>query len=70
MLALVDGHYRFRWVDVGTAVSCSDTQIFNTCHIKRKTDPAPITQGGATEYQGARELLRTLLASWSQDSEC
>ena len=54
MLALVDGQYKFRWVDVGTAGSCSDAQIFNTCHLKRKTDdgrisfsdPAPITQGG------------------------
>ena len=54
ILALVDGQYKFRWVDVGTAGSCSDTQIFNTCHLKRKIDdgsigfpdPAPITQGG------------------------
>ena len=54
MLALVDGQYKFRWVDVDTAGSCSDAQIFNTCHLKRKIDdgnigfpdPAPITQGG------------------------
>ena len=54
MLALVDGQYKFRWVDVGTAGSCSDAQILNTCHLKRKIDdgnigfpdPAPITQGG------------------------
>ena len=54
MLALVNGQYKFRWVDVGTAGSCSDAQIFNTCHLKRKLDdgsigfpdPAPITQGG------------------------
>ena len=54
MLALVDGQYKFRWMDVGTAGSCSDAQIFNTCHLKRKIDdgsigfpdPAPITQGG------------------------
>ena len=51
MLALVDGQYKFRWVDVGTAGSCSDAQIFNTCHLKRKIDdgsigfpdPSPIT---------------------------
>ena len=36
MLALVDGQYKFRWVDVDTAGSCSDAQIFNTCHLKRK----------------------------------
>ena len=54
MLALVDGQYKFRWVDVGTAGSCSDAQIFNAGHLKRKIDdgsigfpdPAPITQGG------------------------
>ena len=54
MLALVDGQYKFRWVDVGTDGFCSDAQIFNTCHLKRKIDgcsigfpdPAPITQGG------------------------
>ena len=51
MLALVDEQYKFRWVDVGTAGSCSDAQIINTCHLKRKIDdgsivfpdPAPIT---------------------------
>ena len=54
MLTLVDGQYKFRWVDVGTAGCCSGAQIFNTCHLKRKIDdgsigfrdPAPITQGG------------------------
>ena len=54
MLALVDGQYKFRWVDAGTAGSCSDAQIFNACQLKRKIDdgsigfpdPAPITQGG------------------------
>ena len=54
MLALVDGQYKFKWVDTGTAGSCSDAQIFNACQLKRKIedsrigfpDPAPITQGG------------------------
>ena len=36
MLALVDGHYKFRWVDAGTAGSCSDAQIFNASQLKRK----------------------------------
>ena len=53
MLALVDGQYKLRWVDVGTGGSCSDAQIFTTCRLKRKIDddtigfpdPAPITQG-------------------------
>ena len=42
MLALVDGQYKFRWVDVGTAGSCSDDQIFNTCHPKRQIDDGSI----------------------------
>ena len=54
MLALVDGQYKFRWVDAGTAGSCSDAQIFNASQLKRRIedgrigfpDPAPITQGG------------------------
>ena len=54
MLALVDGQYKFRWVDAGTAGSCSDAQIFNACQLKRRIEdgrigfpnPAPITQGG------------------------
>ena len=45
MLALVDGQYKFRWVDVGTAGSCSDAQIFNASQLKRRIE-APITQGG------------------------
>ena len=54
MLALVDGQYKFRWVDAGTAGACSDVQIFNACQLKRKIedarigfpDPAPITKDG------------------------
>ena len=54
MLALVDGQYKFKWVDAGTTGSCSDAQIFNACQLKRRIedgrigfpDPAPITQGG------------------------
>ena len=54
MLALVDGQYKFRWVDAGTAGSCSDAQIFNACQLKRRIedgrigfpDQAPITKGG------------------------
>ena len=54
MLALVDGQYKFRWVDAGTEGSCSDAQIFNAGQLKRRIDdgrirfpdPAPIVQGG------------------------
>ena len=54
MLALVDGQYKFRWVDVGTEGSCSDGQKFNASQLKRRIedgrigfpDPSPITQGG------------------------
>ena len=45
---------KFRWLDAGTAGSCSDAQIFNASQMKRRIedgrigfpDPAPITQGG------------------------
>ena len=54
MLALVDGEYKFRWVDAGTAGFCSDVQIFNASRLKAKIkdgsmgfpNPSPITQGG------------------------
>ena len=54
MLALVDGQYKFRWVDAGTEGSCSDGQIFNASQLKRRIedgrigfpDPALIIQGG------------------------
>ena len=54
MLALVDGQYKFRWADAGTAGSCSDAQIFNASQLMRRIEdgrkgfpgPAPITQGG------------------------
>ena len=48
MLALVDGQYKFRWLDAGTAGSCSDAQIFDAFQLKRKIEdgPAPITRGG------------------------
>ena len=51
-VGLGNGQYKFRWVDAGTAESCSDAQIFNACQLKRRIeedrigfpDPAPITQ--------------------------
>ena len=66
MLALVEGQYTFRWVDVGTVGSCSDAQIFNTCHLKRKIDdgsigfldPAPITQGGQDAPTSSWQMMR------------
>ena len=54
MLALVDGQYKFRWVNAGRGGSCSEAQIFNASQLKRRIedgrigfpDSAPITQGG------------------------
>ncbi len=34
LLALVDGDYKFLWVDVGQNGSSSDAQIFNQCELK------------------------------------
>lgn len=33
LLALVDGAYRFLWLDVGANGSCSDAQIWNRCEL-------------------------------------
>ena len=50
MLVLLDGQYKFRWVDAGTVGSCSDAQIFNASQLKRRIEDGrigfPITQGG------------------------
>ena len=35
MLALVNTDYGFLFADVGSNVSCSDTQIFNKCQLKQ-----------------------------------
>ena len=63
MLALVDGQCKLRWVDAGTAGSCSDSPIFNASQLKRRTedgridfhDPSPI-------IQGVRDVLYFILA--------
>ncbi|XP_046563257.1 uncharacterized protein LOC124272163 [Haliotis rubra] len=34
LMALVDGNYKFRWVDVGAYGSMSDAQKFNECELK------------------------------------
>ena len=54
MLGLVDGEYKFRWVDAGTAGSYSDAQSFIALRLKLKIadgsigcpNPCPITQSG------------------------
>ena len=54
LMALVDGQYKVRWVNVGSQGCCSDAQIFNSCELRDKIedgsigfpDPAPIVQGG------------------------
>ena len=53
MLALVDGDYRFLWVDAGTNGACSDAQIWNDCELKEMIedqqlglpDPEPVVEG-------------------------
>ena len=42
ILALVDGEYKFRWVDMGTAGSCLDAQIFSSSHLKIKIEDESI----------------------------
>ena len=42
MFALLDGQYKFRWVDAGTAGSCSYAQIFNASQLKRRIEDGRI----------------------------
>lgn len=42
MLALVDGDYRFIWVDAGSNGACSDAQIWNACVLKQSIDDEEI----------------------------
>ncbi len=42
LLALVDGDYKFLWVDVGQTGSSSYAQIFNQCELKEVTEDRTI----------------------------
>ena len=42
LLALVDGNYKFRWVEVGAGGASSDAQIWNTCSLKEAIDDETI----------------------------
>ena len=54
LLALVDAHYKFLWVNVGASGSSSDAQIFNRSKLKRRIEnrtlglppPEPRRPGG------------------------
>ncbi len=38
LMALVDGDYKFIWVDVGSNGPSSDAQIFEDCELKHVID--------------------------------
>ncbi len=42
LLALVDGDYKFLWVDVDQNGSLSDAQIFNQCELKEAIEDGMI----------------------------
>ena len=42
LLALVDGVYKFLWVDMGAAESSSDAQIFKHCDLRYKIEDSSI----------------------------
>ena len=56
MLAMVDGQYKFRWLDAGTAGSCSDPQIFNASQLKRRIEDGRI---GFPDPAGVGEMSPT-----------
>jgi hypothetical protein len=41
-MALVDGDYKFIWVDIGSPGSCSDSQVFNNCELKEVIESGDI----------------------------
>ena len=43
LLALVDGDYKFLWVEVGAAGSTSDTQIFKYTNLRHKIEDGSIS---------------------------
>ena len=42
LMALVDGDYKFSWVDVGANGSASDCQVFNSCEMKEAIEDGTI----------------------------
>ena len=42
LLALVDGDYKFLWVEVGAAGSSSDARIFKHCNLRHKIEEGSI----------------------------
>ena len=61
MLALVE--YKFRWVDIGTAGSCSDAQIFNASQLKEMIEDETLGLPQACPIiQGQRDVSYFILA--------
>ena len=52
LMALVDGNYKFLWVDVGANGSSSDCQVFNACELKEHIEDGRIRLRGAQSLPG------------------
>ncbi len=55
-MALVDGDYKFSWVDVGSNGSAGDAQVFNRSELKE------CIEGDSVGVPGAEPLVTTLLS--------
>ena len=53
LMALVDGDYKFLWVDVGSNGASSDAQIYNDCELKEMLDAGDLGVPPAAQLPGA-----------------
>ena len=56
MMALVDAEYKFMWIDVGTAGSHSDAQVFNHSELKNAIDDGIIGFPNAAPLPGDKDI--------------
>ena len=61
MLALVDGEYKFRWLDIGTEGLCSDAQIFSCSQLIEMIEDETLGLPQACPIvQGQRDVISLL----------
>ena len=56
LMVIVDAQHSFKWVDIGTQGSCSDSQTFNDSELKDKIEDGTIGFPEAFPIQPDRDL--------------